>query len=145
MGVLKKYETEMLFFNIEVIRDNSRRFIFHFEAMQGKEVLIQNYLEFLTEHVDLTLRKSVVKYCSNINHQKEVYQNLMRKNPEFSQKVAQLEMDKAANDRTFSSYLVTPMTRVCHMPLLIERIVKTAEKLESKYAGNNFNRHFNID
>ena len=124
----------MLFCNIEALRDSSSQFISKYDSLQNDHVLVNNYLDLLADHVNCTLRKSVVKYCSNINHQREMFQHLMNNNSDFAEKIAELE-DKKVTDRTFSSFLIAPMTRVCHMPLLIEKIAKCADKLTSDYAG----------
>ena len=63
-----------------------------------------------------------------------MFQHLMDNNEEFAEKISELE-NKKVTIRSFSSFLITPMTRVCHMPLLIEKIAKCAEKLTSDYAG----------
>ena len=139
-GILNKYETNQLFFNIEMIKECSEKFLAIVEKKQGKLVLVQNYLDQFTEHVNSVLSKSIIKYCSNISHQREILANLTNNNVVFAEKIRQLETDSKLNDKTFKSFLIVPMNRICHLPLLVEKIVKVSGKLSDDYSGKLYQR-----
>ena len=134
-AILQKYESEILFFNVGTIRNFSEKFLTLFELNQGNKILVHNYLESFTEYVDSVLRRAIIKYCSNMSHQREILKTLMNKNKEFTQQINELEADSRLNDRTFKSFLMVPMTRICQLPLLIERIVKVSGKMNDEFSG----------
>ena len=96
---------------------------------------MDNYLDPFTEYVDSVLRRAIIKYCSNMSHQTEILKTLLNKNKEFTRRITELEADSRLNDKTFQSFLMVPMTRICQLPLLIERVMKVSEKLTDEFSG----------
>ena len=136
---LGKYEANKLFFNVEMIKECSEKFLAKVEEMQKEEVIIVNFLDMVSENAGALFGKAVVKYCKNMNHQNEILKHLLENEIWFAAKTRQLEKDPILNDKTFKSFLVVPLSRICHIPLLLEKIVKVSKHLTDDYSGKILN------
>ena len=138
LQVLGKYESDKLFFNVEMIKECSEKFLARVDSLQKDQLKMINFLNIVSENATTMFGKAVVKYCKNMSHQNDILKHLLTNEIWFAAKTAQLEKDKRLNDKTFKSFLVVPLSRICHIPLLLEKVVKLSSKLSDDYSGYNF-------
>ncbi|XP_059415365.1 rho guanine nucleotide exchange factor 5-like [Carassius carassius] len=129
-GILPRVQHRVLFSNLKDVCRVSERFLQDMESHLRQYVVMSRVGDIVLNQRQC-FQKVYVPYITNMMYQEALVAQLTQENKKFALILKKLEGDPQCQRQTLKSFLILPFQRITRMTLLLENILKRAERVGS--------------